>query len=88
MAVLALRKAFRTAIAWWKRKYPILFQLRQGQLSVITAVNSLLTSKGCLHMRMCADVETDKTVSILFKISASALSFILKILQSSASIFL
>ena len=27
--------------------YPILFQLRQGQLSVITAVNSLLTSKGC-----------------------------------------
>ena len=34
-------------IAWWKRKYPILFQLCQGQSSVITTVNSLLTSKGC-----------------------------------------
>ena len=51
LAVLALKKAFRTEIAWWKRKYPILFQLCQGQLSVITAVNSLLTSKGCLYMR-------------------------------------
>ena len=30
-----------------KLKYPILSQLYQGQLSVITAVNSLLTSKGC-----------------------------------------
>ena len=29
-----------------KRKYPILFQLCQGQSSVILAVNSLLTSKG------------------------------------------
>ena len=28
------------------RHYPILFQLSQGQLIVITAVNSLLTSKG------------------------------------------
>ena len=34
-------------VACWKRKYPILFQLCQGQSSVITAVNSLLTSKGC-----------------------------------------
>ena len=51
LAVLALKKAFRTEIAWWKRKYPILFQLCQGQLSVITAVNSLITSKGCLCMR-------------------------------------
>ena len=34
-------------IAWWKRRYPILFQLCQRQSSVITAVNSLLTSKGC-----------------------------------------
>ena len=35
-------------IARWKRKYPILFQLCQGQSrGVITAVNSLLTNKGC-----------------------------------------
>ena len=34
-------------IALWKQKNPILFQLCQGQSSVITAVNSLLTSKGC-----------------------------------------
>ena len=32
-------------------KVPDFFQLCQGQLSVITAVNSLLTSKGCLYMR-------------------------------------
>ena len=51
LVVLALKRAFRTEIACWKRKYPILFQLCQGQLSVITAVNSLLTSKGCLYMR-------------------------------------
>ena len=55
LAVLALKKAFRTEIAWWKRKYPILFQLCQGELSVITAVNSLLTSKGCLYI---ASVQT------------------------------
>ena len=39
--------AFHTEIAWWKWKYTILFQLCQGKLSVVTAVNSLLTSKGC-----------------------------------------
>ena len=60
-------------------KYPILFQLCQGQLSVITAVNSLITSKGCLCMRnvrMVLDsgmTKAAKIISILFKISASAL---------------
>ena len=36
-------------MALWKRKYPILFQLCQGQSSIIPAVNSLLTSKGCIY---------------------------------------
>ena len=36
-------------IALWKRKYPILFQQCQGQSSIIPAVNSLLTSKGCIY---------------------------------------
>ena len=36
-------------IALWKRKYSILFQLCQGQSSIIPAVNSLLTSKGCIY---------------------------------------
>ena len=44
-----LKKAFRTEIAGWKRKYPILSRPYQGQLRVITAVNSLLTGKGCFY---------------------------------------
>ena len=62
-------------VACWKRKYPILFQLCQGQSSVITAVNSLLTSKGCFirlkkkpeNRIVFTDVSTHKIISILFK---------------------
>ena len=68
-------------IAWWKRKNPILFQLCQGQSSVIIAVNSLLTSKGCfirlkkqkkilLYLQM---LQHTKLYLSFSKISASAL---------------
>ena len=70
-------------IAWWKRKNPILFQLYQGQSSVIIAVNSLLTSKGCfirlkkqkkivLYLQM---LQHTKLYLSFSKISASALFF-------------
>ena len=68
-------------IARWKRNYLILFQLCQGQSSVITAVNSLLTGKGCfirlkkqkkivLYLQM---FEHTKLFLSFSKISASAL---------------
>ena len=68
-------------IARWKRKYPILFQLCQGQSSVITAVKTLLTSKGCfirlkkqkkivLYLQM---FQPTKLYLSFSKISASAL---------------
>ena len=68
-------------IARWKRKNPILFQLCQGQSSVIIAVNSLLTSKSCfirlkkqrkilLYLQM---LQHTKLYLSFSKISASAL---------------
>ena len=65
----------------WKRKNPILFQLCQGQSSVIAAVNSLLTSKVCfkrlkkqkkivLYLQM---LQHTKLCLSFSKISASAL---------------
>ena len=66
---------------WETGKNPILFHLCQGQSSVITAVNSLLTSKGCfiglkkqkkivLYLQM---LQHTKLYLSFSKISASAL---------------
>ena len=81
-------------IAWWKRKNPILFQLCQGQSSVITAVNSLLTSKGRFitvkktkeNCIVFTDASTLEIIAILFKNLSLGfiLKIILKILQISA----
>ena len=54
-------------IAWWKRKYRIFVSyVKDYQVIVITAVNSLLTSKGCF-IRLFTDVSTQKNYVYLFQ---------------------
>ena len=72
-------------IARWRRKYSILFQLCQGQSSVITAV--LLTSKGCFisfirlikNIKLYCIYRCFNTQNYIYPFQNLSLGFILKI---------